>query len=46
MQATKNIYSFKNSLTGQVAEPVKNAVKASISIEPNQFCLHQLLSKM
>ena len=36
------IYNFKNSLTGLVAEPVKSAVKANISIEANKFCLHQL----
>ena len=35
------IYNFKNSLTGLVAEPVKSAVKANISIEANKFCLHQ-----
>ena len=36
------IYSFKNSLTGLAAQPVKSAVKANISLEANQFCLHQL----
>ena len=35
------IYNFKNSLTGLVVEPVKSAVKANISIEANQFCLHR-----
>ena len=35
------IYNFKNSLTGLVVEPVKSAVKANISIEADQFCLHQ-----
>ena len=39
------IYNFKNSLTGLVVEPVKSAVKANISIEANQFYLHQLFSK-
>ena len=39
------IYNFKNSLTGLVVEPVKSAVKANISIEADQFCLHQLFSK-
>ena len=36
------IYNFKNNLTSLVAEPVKSAVKANISIEANQFYLHQL----
>ena len=36
------IYYFKNNLTSLVAEPVKSAVKANISIEANQFYLHQL----
>ena len=45
MQANKIDLQLKNSLTGLVAEPVKNAVKANISIEANQFYLHQLFSK-
>ena len=36
---------LQNSLTGLVAEPVKSAVKANISVEANQFCLHCLFSK-
>ena len=39
------LYLQLNSLTGLVAEPVKSAVKANISIEANQFYLHQLFSK-
>ena len=41
----KDIYKFEKSLTGLVAEPVKSAVKANISIEANQFYLHQLFSR-
>ena len=37
--------NFENSFTGLVAEPVKSAVKANISIVANQFYLHQLFSK-
>ena len=34
------VYNFKNSLTSLVEDSVKSAVKANISIEANQFCLH------
>ena len=40
MQANKIDLQLKNSLTGLVAEPVKNAVKANISTKADQFCLH------
>ena len=39
------VYNFKNSLTSLVEESVKSAVKANISIEANQFYIHQLFSK-
>ena len=40
----KGIYNFDDNLTDLVAVSVKSAVKVNISVEADQFYLHQLLS--
>ena len=39
------VYNFENSFAGLLAEPVKIPVKANVSVEVNQFCLRELLSR-